>query len=899
MGCNPIEAIGDFGESLVKESVRIGKDILGGVGDLFQELLDIPDLGDLQDALNQNNGVLINQSSNIKKIPVVYGKRKLGGVRSFVGVPPADKTKLHIVLALCEGEIEAIDDVYIGDVISTDPSLSGLVTIHKYTGTTTQNAHSQLEAHFPNVNTTEDLKGVAAVHVILTANTDIFSSFPRINCVVRGKKLYDVRTASTAYSANPALAVYDYLTDATYGKGLSSSGVDTQSFIDAANYCETTMEEYSGSGTNINYFETNAYIDTEKKLLDNVNALLSSFRAHLPFVGGKYTLVIEKDETPVFTFDQDNIIEGSWSFGGTSKRLLLNKIKVIFINPDKNWQSDMRTLENATYLIEDNGFELSKEINLVSEINQYRADYIAQTYLKKSRQGISASFVASLAALKVQVGDVVQITHPTPGWTNKKFRVVKIRIFPSGNLGFSVVEHEPTVYDRSVPAGEPTPPDTDLPDPFSVTAIAGLQADSGTNRLVKGSDGTIITRVRLTWTDPSYPFIQQYEFQYKLTADSVWTNAAPQIGQSTEAYISGLEDGKAYDIRARYVNTFQVRSPWATLQHTVIGKTEAPPDVDEFFIQEQNDGTRQFSWSYDSKPVDHGGYRIKYSFGTGGTWASMLPLHDDLIQSSPWETNLLLAGSYTFAIKAVDTTGNESTAALYIETNLGDPRLTESIDILNFKSANWPGTKTNCFVNEYNELEPSTSSDWTTPASWDSWLAWNEGAYTTISYEHGTYDVGKVTTFKPIVSVFGVGFYTIEEQHSDDDIIYTSWANADGSEISARYIKIKITATDPGGPTIKDASLNISARPVVQDTEDLDISTLTGANRIAAGHVKIPLTKSFNVVRGLNVTMQNVGAGWSMELISKSDLTNGPEIKIYNSSNSLADCTIDAQIRGA
>lgn len=898
MGCDVIEDIGDSVSDVFEGVKDFAVDVFHEVGDLFQDLLDIPNIDDLQDALNENNGVLINQSSNIKKLPVVYGQRKLGGVRTFVGVPPADSTKLHIVLALCEGEINAIDDVYIDDVISTDPSLSGLVTVYKYTGTTTQNAHSQLEAHFPNVNASEDLKGVAAVHVVLTADPDVFSSFPRINCVVRGLKVLDVRDSTEKYSANPALAVYDYLTDSTYGKGLATTDLDTQSFIDAANYCDTTFEEYSGSGTTIAYFETNAYLDTSKKILDNVNALLSTFRGHLPFIGGKYTLIVEKDETSAFTFTEDNIIEGSWNFGGTSKRLLLNKVKVVFINPDKNWQSDMRTLENATYLTEDNGFELSKEINLIGETNQYRADYIAQTLLKKSRQGISVSFVASLEALQVQVGDVVQITHPTPGWTNKKFRVVKARIFSSGNVGFSLVEHEPTVYDRTVPAGVATPPDTDLPNPYEVSAITGLAAASGTDQLVKGSDGTIITRVKLTWTDPSNPFIQQYEFQYKLTSDSNWTNVAPQVGQSTEAFIAGLADGSTYDIRARYKNTFLISSPWATIQHTVIGKTEAPPDVEEFFIQEQNDGTRQFSWSYENKPVDHGGYLIKYSFGTGGTWDNMIRLHEDLIQSSPWETNLLLAGSYTFAIKAIDTTGNECANPLYIETNLGDPRLTESIDIQNIKSTNWPGTKTNCFINENNELE-ATGNDWDDLTTWDAWTGWNEGASTTIIYEHTVYDVGKIATFKPIVSVFGVGFYTIEERHSDDDITYTAWTNADGSEITARYIQIRITATDASGPTIEDATLNISAKPLIQDTEDLDISTLTGANRIATGHVKIPLTKSFNVVKGVVLTLQNVGAGWSVELISKADLTNGPEVKIYNSSNTLADATIDAQIRGA
>jgi hypothetical protein len=45
------------------------------------------------------------------------------------------------------------------------------------------------------------------------------------------------------------------------------------------------------------------------------------------------------------------------------------------------------------------------------------------------------------------------------------------------------------------------------------------------------------------------------------------------------------------------------------------------------------------------------------------------------------------------------------------------------------------------------------------------------------------------------------------------------------------------------------------------------------------------------------IALQNVGAGWSWELIDK-DTSVGPRVKIYNSSNTAADATIDALVRG-
>jgi len=46
----------------------------------------------------------------------------------------------------------------------------------------------------------------------------------------------------------------------------------------------------------------------------------------------------------------------------------------------------------------------------------------------------------------------------------------------------------------------------------------------------------------------------------------------------------------------------------------------------------------------------------------------------------------------------------------------------------------------------------------------------------------------------------------------------------------------------------------------------------------------------------VSITLQNVGPGWSWQLIDK-DVSLGPRIKIFNGL-AAADCTIDAYIKG-
>ena len=64
-------------------------------------------------------GVLLNKESNIEPIPVIYGTRRVGGVRVFVStkdVPGGDKNEyLYIAHVLCEGKITGISDIRLDD----------------------------------------------------------------------------------------------------------------------------------------------------------------------------------------------------------------------------------------------------------------------------------------------------------------------------------------------------------------------------------------------------------------------------------------------------------------------------------------------------------------------------------------------------------------------------------------------------------------------------------------------------------------------------------------------------------------------------------------------------------------------------------------------------------------
>ncbi|SEO64564.1 host specificity factor TipJ family phage tail protein [Nitrosovibrio sp. Nv6] len=326
-----------------------------------------------------------------------------------------------------------------------------------------------------------------------------------------------------------------------------------------------------------------------------------------------------------------------------------------------------------------------------------------------------------------------------------------------------------------------------------------------------------------------------------------------------------------------------------------------PPDVSLFLISIQADGTRQFDMAMPgTPPPDFAGYAIRYRLGTGWTdyWGELDPLHTGLLTASPYETNQLAAGAYTFAVKGFDDSGNESENAVFITSELPDPRMAGIITMVEPHLLGWPGTKTNCAVEpETNVLAATDTEAWADLTTWDAYTRWVLTPNGSTTYEHVAIDVGISLPFTPLVSAMGDGAQTIEEQHSDDNVSYSAWA-AVGPVITARYVKIRITLAGTF-PRLSQLTIKLSGEPITEIINDLDTSTLTGAYRIGVGDIRLPMVKAYSVIRQASVmALQNVGPGWSWVLIDK-DTAVGPRIKIYNASNALADAIIDANIQGS
>lgn len=478
----------------------LGASLIGGLITIASTFALAPILGGGASEVgrDQARGVTQNISNPIGPLPVIYGRYRLAGSRVYVHTTGATNEFMHLVIAWCEGEIDAIEEIYFDDVISSDGRYAGLVTVTHYLGTDSQTANAALIAASPHWTSAHRLRGVAYSYFKLEYDPEAFPNIPVVSAVIRGRKVANVTTAAVAWSQSPADCIYDYMTNTRYGRSIPAAEINLASFQTArANFAATITNPPEPSQAT---YTLDGVIDIDQLPLDNLRAMLSSCRAMMPYTGGQYRLIGDQAEASVFDFDTANMV-GGLSITLDSKEGRFNRVKANYYNDDRQWQPDLVISDSTTYRTADNGTLLVRDIQLPFTTDFYRARRIAHLELKQSRATIACSFSALLDGLRAEVGSVVQITHPTPGWVSKKFRVLGIELDSIDTVKITAREYD-TIYSPTAPPTRPgvtvitlPPPnkieDSVNPDNFDITAFWQYSFEGGDVQGWAQNDGSI------------------------------------------------------------------------------------------------------------------------------------------------------------------------------------------------------------------------------------------------------------------------------------------------------------------------------------------------------------------------------------------------------------------------
>ena len=532
---------------------------------------------------------------------IVYGKCRVSGTIVYLSTTGTKNEYLHIVLTLAGHEVEAIDEVYFNDelvpLVSNTPTgfYAGVARVNKKRGVPGDTADADLIADTASLTDgkwTSDhkLSGIAYLYVRLTWDAEKFpSGIPNISAVIRGKKVLDPRTATTAYSANAALCLRDYLTDTSLGMGMTAAEVDDTAFGVAATICEEQVQILPLSPTVYeNRYEANGVIVTSASPDENIGKLLSAMGGLIAYTGGRIVPYASAYRIPTVTLTEKHFVGPINVQTRTSARDRVNSVKGVYVSETNNWQvTDFPTISSATYVTADNNNVFFRDVVLPFTTSPSCAQRLAVLELRRAREEITFSARFRLEAMQVRAGDTVMITNEKLGWSSKVFEVMEWNFASDGTppqvfIDMTLRETASSVYSWAVgdQIAVPDSPNTTLPDPFTLDAPTNLSLTAdGTTQLVQ-ADGTILPRIRVGWTPPAAEFIQSggsVVIEYKPAASTTYLTWNTVEGAQTEDFISSdITIGTNYNVRIYGESFFGISTSYLSGSITVAKDTTAP-----------------------------------------------------------------------------------------------------------------------------------------------------------------------------------------------------------------------------------------------------------------------------------------------------------------------------------
>jgi hypothetical protein len=229
--------------------------------------------------------------------------------------------------------------------------------------------------------------------------------------------------------------------------------------------------------------------------------------------------------------------------------------------------------QNSTFVTAD-GVELWSDLTLPFTNRPARCRNIARILVERNRSSLVIRYPAKLRAWPLQVGDRITVNSTEYGFVDKVFRVTDWNFGLTSPVLLTLQEDAEDIYDLADAATADPTPNTALPNPRSVSALAGLAASSSSSTSLKSNAGVLVPRVSVTWTRTTDRYVVEGGHIEVMWRDGTtpWVRQ-DEPGDANGAYIVGPKHGDRLVIKIRAVNGTGDKGPWSVVAHTVSGAT--------------------------------------------------------------------------------------------------------------------------------------------------------------------------------------------------------------------------------------------------------------------------------------------------------------------------------------
>ena len=426
------------------------------------------------------------------KLPVVYGTAYVGGIITDLSIT-SDNQDIYWVFSLCEvtntetgGTPDTINfgNVYWGGK-RVNFNVNGYSVdslLDESTGET-QNIAGYMDIYLyrngsgsPTNSTINAVDVMSASNLVykwnntkLMSNTAFAIIHLKYNADKALTSLQQTRFQVTNSRKAPGDCFLDYFTSERYGAAIPLANVNTASLTTLNTYSNAsfTYTNYSGGTSTQPRFEFNGTLDTNLKIMQNIQAMSDCCDCLVKYneITGQWGVITQ---TPSYSVVMD--INNTNMIGGitVSPIDLNNSFNIIECKfPDGSAKDSFNsaTFDLATIaptLLFANEPVNKQSVNLYLTNNNVTAQYIANRMLEAAREDLQIQCEINFIGLELEAGDVVTVTNANYGFVAKLFRINKViqKYSDDGKVTatLNLMEFNPSVYDdRNITEFTPSP----------------------------------------------------------------------------------------------------------------------------------------------------------------------------------------------------------------------------------------------------------------------------------------------------------------------------------------------------------------------------------------------------------------------------------------------------------
>lgn len=484
-----------------------------------------------------------------------------------------------------------------------------------FLGAPGQAADPYLIAQLPTAwSATDKFTGTSYISGTNAYDNDLYpTGIEEVSAIVRGALCYDPRTTTTAWTCNPALIAWKWIS-----QHYPNETYDSASLIAAANVCDEDVA-LAGVETQDRYTFDDV-ISSDTSVVDGLERILQSMVGSACRVAGTWYIWAGAWEEPSLALDETDLAPGEITIQGVAEDgVLFNGIGGRYTDAARWVEDSFPTYVSPAYVGLDDGEEEVLDVDLTMITDVHRAQRVARLMLHKARQALTFACSCEMSAQALYPGRVVTWTIEKYGWDEKPFRCLRRVYQPSTGTLLCVFQEDAEAIYSSTFSELTTPdpaPNTNLPDPLTVEAPV-LTFASGAQYVQVLADGSQRPYLRVYWQQMDES-VESVEIWWRRPGETTWQQGIVDASaQVFDAY--GISRSETYIVQGRAINGIGVRSAWTSTVTTTNG------DVPINYIGPGMVGTPQIqaSAATDVYLYGYSGPAISLEYasgsGTGGT----------------------------------------------------------------------------------------------------------------------------------------------------------------------------------------------------------------------------------------------------------------------------------------